>query len=60
MSHKDLEGKVEVVTGAAIGIGFVIAKRLAEHGAQVIIGDMNGAKGTLHNSAECVLEVSPA
>lgn len=45
MSGK-LEGKSAIVTGAAQGIGKAIAKRLAEDGAQVTIGDIN-AEGAL-------------
>lgn len=41
MNSKNLKGKIAVVTGGAIGIGFAIAKKLAQHGAQVIIGDIN-------------------
>lgn len=37
-----LEGKSAIVTGAAQGIGKAIAKRLAEDGAQVTLGDING------------------
>ncbi len=36
-----LEGKLAVVTGAAQGIGFEIAKALMEAGARVIIADLN-------------------
>ena len=41
-----LDGLNAIVTGAAQGIGFAIAKRLAEDGANVLIGDLNeeGAK----------------
>ena len=38
---KGLSGKVTVVTGAAQGIGFAIAMRLAEEGARVAIADVN-------------------
>ncbi len=38
-----LSSKVAVVTGAALGIGFGIAYRLAEAGASVVIADMNAA-----------------
>jgi NAD(P)-dependent dehydrogenase (short-subunit alcohol dehydrogenase family) len=40
-----LEGKTALVTGAAQGIGFEIARGLGEAGAKVIIADMNPATG---------------
>jgi len=39
-----LHGQVAVVTGGAQGIGLRIAEALAEHGATVIIGDLQTAK----------------
>ncbi len=36
-----LNGRVAVVTGAARGIGFAIASRLAEAGAAIVIGDLD-------------------
>ena len=38
----DLSGKGAVVTGGAAGIGFGVARRLAEAGANVLIADING------------------
>jgi 3-hydroxybutyrate dehydrogenase len=37
------EGKVAFVTGAAGGIGFRIAERLAQEGAKVAVADLDGA-----------------
>jgi NAD(P)-dependent dehydrogenase (short-subunit alcohol dehydrogenase family) len=37
----DLEGKVALVTGAALGLGRVFARTLAEAGADVAIADIN-------------------
>lgn len=37
----DLSGKNTVVTGGAMGIGFGIAKRFADAGANVLIADLN-------------------
>lgn len=36
-----LEGKVVVVTGGAVGIGFATAKRFAEAGADVVVADLD-------------------
>ncbi|BFL46797.1 3-oxoacyl-ACP reductase FabG [Lactonifactor longoviformis] len=38
---RDLENKIAIVTGAARGIGFGIAGKLAEKGATVVISDVN-------------------
>lgn len=46
----DLSGKTAIVTGGAMGIGFGIAYRLAEAGANVVVADMNEETG--RNSAE--------
>lgn len=40
-----LEGKTAVVSGAASGIGFGSAKRLAEAGARLVLLDINEEKG---------------
>ncbi|MHB8860636.1 MAG: SDR family NAD(P)-dependent oxidoreductase [Minisyncoccota bacterium] len=39
----NLSGKVAVVTGGAMGIGFAIASRLAEAGAKVLVADKDAA-----------------
>lgn len=41
----DLTGKTAIVTGGAMGIGFGIAYRLAEAGANVVIADLNEEVG---------------
>lgn len=38
---RDLTGKIAIVTGSGRGIGFGIAKKLAEKGATVMISDVN-------------------
>ena len=40
-----LEGRVAVVTGGGSGIGLASARRLADEGAKVVIGDMDTAAG---------------
>ena len=45
MSTIDLSGKSALVTGAASGIGHAIAADLAEHGACVLLADMNDSQG---------------
>jgi 3-oxoacyl-[acyl-carrier protein] reductase len=36
----DLKGRIAIVTGAARGIGFAAAEKLAENGASVVLGDV--------------------
>jgi NAD(P)-dependent dehydrogenase (short-subunit alcohol dehydrogenase family) len=45
---RGLDGKVIVVAGAATGLGAATAKRLADEGARVVVGDVAGelAEGT--------------
>jgi NAD(P)-dependent dehydrogenase (short-subunit alcohol dehydrogenase family) len=41
----DLSGKLALVTGASDGIGFIIASRLAQAGAEVVMPVRNSTKG---------------
>lgn len=41
MGSSSLEGRIAIVTGAARGIGFGIAAKLAEKGATVVVSDVN-------------------
>ncbi|MDO3409417.1 SDR family NAD(P)-dependent oxidoreductase [Saccharibacillus sp. CPCC 101409] len=45
MTFPVLEGKVAIVTGAAMGMGLATAKLFAEAGAKVVAADMNEEKG---------------
>lgn len=38
---KDVEGEIALVTGAANGIGKLIAKELGQHGATLVLWDIN-------------------
>jgi NAD(P)-dependent dehydrogenase (short-subunit alcohol dehydrogenase family) len=46
-----VEGKVAIVTGAASGIGAATAQLLAEHGARVVVADMNLQRAEAHAAA---------
>lgn len=52
--ERNLEGKQALVTGAARGIGFAIARQLALKGAQVMIVDIDASAG--ENAAARVLD----
>ena len=39
-----LQGRRAVVTGGSMGIGYAIARRLAEAGASVLVGDIGDAE----------------
>jgi NAD(P)-dependent dehydrogenase (short-subunit alcohol dehydrogenase family) len=41
----ELAGKVALVTGGAMGIGFAVAKALTEAGAQVVVADREAEAG---------------
>lgn len=45
MTYPVLEGKVAIVTGAAMGIGLATAKLFAEAKAKVVVADFNEEKG---------------
>ncbi len=45
MQNKKLEGKVALITGANKGIGYEVARQLAQQGAKVFIGSRDIARG---------------
>ena len=55
MNRIDLEGQAAIVTGGAQGLGFAMAKRIAESGAKVSLWDMNAER-----LAEAVAAIGPA
>ncbi|MGY3357457.1 NAD(P)-dependent dehydrogenase (short-subunit alcohol dehydrogenase family) [Bradyrhizobium sp. GM0.4] len=55
-----LKGQCAIVTGAATGIGFAAAKRLAEEGASVVIADIKGHEAAATDLAAKGLDVVAA
>ena len=62
-----LENKVAIITGAARGIGFAVAKRFVADGAKVVIADVDDEAGEaaapggpLGLRRNCSLEFRPA
>ena len=58
-----LKGKKAVITGAASGIGFAVAKRFSEEGAETVLVDINAdalerAKDNIPNSSGFICDVS--
>ena len=43
-----VQGKIAIVTGAASGIGAATAQLLAEHGARVVVADLDAEKAEAH------------
>lgn len=59
----NLSGKVAIVTGGAMGIGYAIASRLAEAGAKVLIADRDAAAAEaaaakISGAAACATDVA--
>jgi 2-dehydro-3-deoxy-L-rhamnonate dehydrogenase (NAD+) len=42
MAAQDHDGRIAIVTGAATGIGYRIAERLAASGAKIALWDIDG------------------
>lgn len=52
-----LDGSVAIVTGAALGIGFAAAERLAERGARTVIADRSGSEAAAQRLSARGLQV---
>ena len=59
MDGRRLAGKIAIVTGGASGIGFATATRFAEHGATVVLADidMRGAEAAAGHASLHALEL---
>jgi len=51
MSHFDLTGRVALISGAASGMGRASSLALAEHGADLLLADLN-AEGLARTAAD--------
>jgi len=49
---KDFKGKVAVITGAASGIGFALARKFADEGMKVVLADLE--EDALNNAAKSI------
>ncbi len=45
MTAEDLDGRVAIITGAAMGIGAACARTMAERGARVVVADIDADAG---------------
>ena len=62
MTAAKLQGKVAIVTGAALGMGNAVAHRFIAEGANVIVADIREAEGkALASSWMAIMaDISPA
>jgi NAD(P)-dependent dehydrogenase (short-subunit alcohol dehydrogenase family) len=58
MHIRSLTGKVAIVTGANMGLGYETARQLAEHGAMVVMGCRSASK--CDNARKRILEEHPS
>ena len=52
------DGKVAIITGAARGLGYAFAERLAQEGAKIVVADIAGAEDAATKLAECGYSVA--
>lgn len=57
MTVQTFEGRVAIVTGAGVGIGYEIALQLAQAGAAVLLNDVDEALA--HTSAQAIRQQAP-